>query len=268
MGPVTLLWQKVILGLVQGLTEFLPVSSSAHLILVPSFFRWEDPGLAFDVALHLGTLLAAVLYLREDLLSLATGVLRFSDESLAPRRRLLLNLILATVPGAIAGLLLEHKAEEAFRSPALIGWTLLGMGLAMGAGDRKGGGTRTAEEMTPLQALLIGAAQALALVPGVSRSGATITAALFLGLRRDEAARFSFLMAIPIIAGAGLLKMPQILHSVDKAGLAAGFAASALSGFLAIWLLLRYVRTRTYVPFVVYRVLLGLSVILGARFFL
>ncbi len=259
--------QKIILGVVQGLTEFLPVSSSAHLILIPNFFRWTDPGLAFDVALHLGTLAAAVVYLWEDLRNLALGVLRFSDESLAPQRRLLLNLVLATVPGAVAGLLLEHKAEEAFRSPALIGWTLLGMGLVLGAGDRKGGGTRTAAEISPAMALLIGAAQAFALIPGVSRSGATITTALFLGFRREEAARFSFLMAVPIIAGAGILKMPQILHAADKAGLAAGFIASALAGFVAIWLLMRYVQTRRYTPFVAYRVALGLSVLLGLRYF-
>jgi undecaprenyl-diphosphatase len=254
--------QKIFLGVIQGLTEFLPVSSSAHLVLIPRYFHWADPGLAFDVALHLGTLAAVVLFFRRDLIHLLEAALAPSDPSRAPARRLLVCLALATVPGALAGLLLEHKAETLFRSPVLIAWTLIGMGLLLGVADRFLSGRKTLEGMSWPLALLIGAAQSLALVPGISRSGITITMALAMGFRREESARFSFLMSVPIIAGAGLLKMKEILHAADKAGLLAGFSASALFGFAAIWLLMRYVQTRRYTPFVLYRCLLGVFVLI------
>ncbi len=240
-------FQKFFLGIVQGLTEFLPISSSAHLILVPSYFHWTDPGLAFDVALHLGTLLGVVVYFWRDLVRI--------------QRRLVGQLLLATIPGAIAGLLLEHKAETVFRDPLLIGLTLISMGLALLIADWFLGGMKTLDDMSAGAALALGVAQSAALIPGVSRSGVTITLALALGFRRTEAARFSFLMSIPVIAGAGLLKFHEILGAPDKLGLSVGFVAAAVSGFFAIWVLLRYVQNHRYTPFVLYRWALGAYVL-------
>jgi undecaprenyl-diphosphatase len=245
--------QPVILGVVQGLTEFLPISSSAHLILVPYFFGWEDQGLAFDVALHLGTLVAVLAYFWRD----------FRGMLVDPAERKTLGfLIIATIPGAVAGLLFEHKAETVFRSPPLIGWTLILLGVALGLADWLTRGDKKISDLTWKTALAIGLSQGFALIPGVSRSGITITTALALGLERREAARFSFLMSAPIIAGAGLLKMKAIMLSPDKLGLSAGFLCSAVAGFLAIWGLMTYVQTRRYTPFVVYRWILGLFVLL------
>ena len=259
--------QKLILGVVQGLGEFLPISSSAHLILVPRYFHWTDPGLAFDVALHLGTLAGAVIFFRNELLRLARAVLRPQDAALSSDRRMAVLLILATIPAAIAGVLMEHKAETVFRSPVLIAWALISLGVMLGGADILGKGTKSLNEMALATAFWIGAAQALALVPGISRSGITITTALFLGYRRDDAARFSFLLSIPIIAGAGVLKCHEIFRSPDKAGLALGFLGAAVTGFAAIHFLLRYVRTRRYTPFVVYRLLLGVFILVFASRF-
>jgi undecaprenyl-diphosphatase len=250
--------QAIVLGIVQGLTEFLPVSSSAHLILVPWLLKWqEDPGLAFDVVLHLGTLLALVIfYWREWLemvLSLANG-----DRV---RRRLLFLLIVASVPGAIIGVLLEKQAETIFRSPILISVTLATLGLILWAADAFGSKKRKIDDLTFVDALLIGLSQALAIIPGVSRSGATITTARFLGIDRPDAANFSFLMATPIIAGAGLLEARKFLHSGLTAQLGWGFAASAVFGLIAIVWLLSYVRTHTYRPFAIYRILLAVVVV-------
>jgi undecaprenyl-diphosphatase len=250
--------QAIVLGIVQGLTEFLPVSSSAHLILVPWLLKWQqDPGLAFDVVLHLGTLLALVIfYWREWLemvLSLANG-----DHV---RRRLLFLLIVASVPGAIIGILLEKQAETIFRSPVLIAVTLATLGLILWAADAFGSKKRKIDNLTLLDALLIGLSQALAIIPGVSRSGATITTARFLGIDRADAANFSFLMATPIIAGAGLLEARKFFHSGLTAQLGWGFAASAVFGLLAIVWLLSYVRTHTYRPFAIYRIVLAAVVV-------
>jgi undecaprenyl-diphosphatase len=259
--------QTLILGIVQGLGEFLPISSSAHLILVPRYMHWEDPGLAFDVALHLGTLLAVLLYFGKDLVRYVQALLRPSDPTLAADRKLVWLIAAATVPGAIAGLLLEHKAETLFRSPFLIACTLIGMGAVLGLADYLDRGDRTLLQITWPMAVALGLAQALALVPGVSRSGATITLALFMGIQRQEAARFSFLMSIPIIAGAGVLKFKEILLSPDKLALATGFTGAAISGFIAIWFLMRYVQRHRYTPFVLYRWALGAFVLLNlARF--
>jgi len=245
--------QSAVLGIVQGLTEFLPISSSAHLILIPYFFGWTDQGLAFDVALHLGTLVGVLAYFWKD----------FWEMLVAPAERKTLGfLVVATIPGAVAGLLFEHKVETAFRSPALIASALILMGVLLALADRLGKGEKMVSDLTWKTAALIGLSQALALVPGVSRSGITITTALVLGFQRREAARFSFLMSAPIIAGAGLLKFHAILLSPDKMALGAGFVCSALFGLLAIWALMRYVQTRSYMPFAVYRWILGLFVLL------
>jgi undecaprenyl-diphosphatase len=244
--------QSVVLGIVQGLTEFLPISSSAHLILIPYFFHWEDPGLAFDVALHLGTLVGVVGYFWQDLWDLI----------LAPaQRRTLGFLIVATVPGAVAGLLFEHKVETVFRSPHLIAWTLILLGVVLALADWYCKGEKKIPNLTWKTALAIGISQGLALVPGVSRSGITITTALAMGFERREAARFSFLLSVPIIAGAGLLKFKAILLSPNKMALGAGFLCSAIAGYFAIWALMKYVQTRSYLPFVVYRWVLGLSIL-------
>ena len=204
----TSLTQSLVLGIVQGLTEFLPISSSAHLILLPRFLGWTDPGLAFDVALHLGTLGGVLAYFWKDLWNIP--------------RKTIVFLTVATVPGAIAGLLLEHKAETVFRSPALIAGALILMGAALAVADWRGNGDKKISDLTLKKAILIGLAQGLALIPGVSRSGVTITTALAIGLERREAARFSFLLSIPIIAGAGMLKFKAILLSPGKMALAAG----------------------------------------------
>ena len=245
----------VALGLLQGLGEFLPISSSGHLIVVPWLLGWPPQGLAFDVALHLGTLGAVVAAFAGDWLRLVGSGLR----GLAKRAplaeadsRLLWLLLVATLPGAALGKLLEGWAETTFRSPALVAAMMALMGLLLLLADRRSGST-AADGMLLRDALLVGAAQAAALVPGVSRSGATISMALFLGYRRDEAARFSFLLAAPITFGAALLKVPHMLGSED-AGLAlVGMGVAAVAGFASIRLLLGWVRTRDYRIFVVYR---------------
>jgi len=250
-------FQAIVLGAVQGLTEFLPVSSSAHLILIPWLLRWQDPGLAFDVALHLGTLLALLVYYwREWLdmgLSLAVG-------NRLPRRLLYL-LIVASVPGAIIGVVLEKQAETIFRSPMLIGATMATLGLLLWVADWYGSKKRTIDDLTFLDAILIGLSQAFAIIPGVSRSGATITTARILGIDRADAANFSFLMATPIIAGAGMLEAPKLLHTGLAVQLGWGFAAATVFGLLAIAGLLRFLRAHTYKPFAVYRIVLAVIVI-------
>jgi undecaprenyl-diphosphatase len=249
--------RAIVLGILQGLGEFLPISSSGHLIVVPWLMGWPDSGLAFDVALHLGTLLAVALaFWRDWVRLLGAGIRGLAGGRLLgdPDARLLLYLALASIPGALAGLLLESRAETAFRSPGLVALMMALMGLVLGAADRRAGRSGGGEVVSLRDALLIGLAQALAIVPGTSRSGATISMALFLGHRREAAARFSFLLALPITFGAALVKVPDLLHGgVDLGPVVAGTLAAALSGLLAIRVLLAYVRTRTYGPFVAYR---------------
>jgi len=250
--------QAIVLGIVQGLTEFLPVSSSAHLILIPWLLKWrEDPGLAFDVVLHLGTLLALIVFYWREWLEMAMSLVN-GDRV---RHRLLFLLIVASVPGAIIGVLLEKQAETIFRSPVLIAVTLATLGLILWTADAFGSKKRKIGDLTLVDALLIGLSQALAIIPGVSRSGATITTARFLGIDRADAANFSFLMATPIIAGAGLLEARKFFHSGLTAQLGWGLAASAVFGLIAIVWLLRYVRTHTYRPFAIYRIVLAVIVV-------
>lgn len=250
-------FQAAILGVVQGLTEFLPVSSSAHLIIVPWLFGWSDPGLAFDVALHLGTLLALLVYYWREWLDM--GLSLASGNALP--RRLLFLLIIASVPGAIIGVLLEKQAETIFRSPLLIATSMATLGLILWIADAFGAKARRLEDLNVLDALLIGLSQALAIIPGVSRSGATITTARILGIERADAANFSFLMATPIIAGAGMLEMHKLFHSGLASQLGWGFAAAAVFGVLAIAGLITFVRTRTYRPFAIYRIALAALVV-------
>lgn len=250
--------RDVTLGIIQGLTEFLPVSSSAHLAIIPWLFGWHDPGLAFDVALHLGTLLALLIYYRQDWLAMIVSVFKGGREE----RRLLLLLIVASIPGAVFGLLFEKQAETVFRSPLLIAGMMTALGLLLWVFDRSRKLRRTVGDITLRDALLVGLSQAFAIIPGVSRSGVTITTALALRVRRDDAANFSFLMATPIIAGAGLIKAHELVKSGLDSALAAGFIASAVFGLLAISMLINYVRGRSYQPFVWYRIAFAVVVII------
>jgi undecaprenyl-diphosphatase len=260
--------QAFVLGLVQGLGEFLPISSSGHLIVVPWLLGWPDHGLAFDVALHLGTLAAVAFAFAGDWWRMGVAGMRglLRGRPLAdPESRLLWLLAAASVPGALAGLLLDNWAETTFRSPALVGLTMAVMGAVLFLADRRAAtgpaGAEAPLEVRTRDGLLIGLAQALAIVPGVSRSGATISAGLFLGHRREQAARFSFLLALPITFGASIVKVPKLLReTADLTPVLVGMATAAVFGFLAIRLLLAYVRTRDYRPFVFYRFAFALLV--------
>lgn len=257
-------FQALVLGIIQGLTEFLPISSSAHLALAPWLFGWRDPGLAFDVALHFGTLVAVLWYFRAEwgkLVASAVAILRKRRAESVEERRLVF-LILATIPGAIGGLLLEKKAETAFRAPALTACALIVMGIVLWAADRFSGMNRELGSMRWLDALLIGVSQVFALIPGVSRSGSTISTGRLLCFDRQSAAIFSFLMSMPIIAAAVVLKGPEVLRTTGFAvPLIVGVLAAAVSSWLAISILLRYVTRHSYGIFALYRVLLGVVVL-------
>jgi undecaprenyl-diphosphatase len=249
-------FQALVLGIVQGLTEFLPVSSSAHLTIIPWLLRWEDPGLSFDVALHLGTLLALLAFYWRDWLEILSSAITGQGEG----RRSVLLLIIASLPGAIFGLLFEKQAETVFRSPLLIAGAMATLGLILWFADSSRAQERRIGEISPLIAAAIGLSQAFALIPGVSRSGVTITVGRLFGLYRQDAANFSFLMATPIIAGAGLLKTREFFRSGFSAPLLLGFLASAVFGWLAIGALLRLLRSRSYEAFAWYRVIFGILV--------
>jgi undecaprenyl-diphosphatase len=263
--------QAILLGIVQGLTEFLPISSSGHLIVVPWLLGWQVQSLAFDVALHIGTLAAVLWAFAGDWWRIGTAALRGLREPRplqTPAARLLLSIALACVPAVIVGVLLQRWAESAFRSPALVGVTMAVMGALLLVADRRAEhGEGTVATVSYRDALLIGAAQALALVPGVSRSGSTISMALFLRYRREEAARFSFLLSTPITFAAAAREVPALLHTDASLGVVlAGILAAAVVGFAAIKGLLAYVRTRNYLPFVYYR--LALAALIAAVLFL
>jgi undecaprenyl-diphosphatase len=257
-------FQALVLGLIQGLTEFLPISSSAHLALAPWFFGWQDPGLAFDVALHFGTLVAVLWYFRKEwaeLIRAVISILRKRRVETVEEKRVVF-LILATIPGAVGGLLLEEKAETVFRAQTLTATALIVMGIILWAADRFSRMNRELPTMRWLDALLIGIAQVIALVPGVSRSGSTISAGRLLGFTRQSAAVFSFLMSMPIIAAAVVLKGPEVLrHGGINAPLVVGVLSAAVSSWLAIAILLRYVARHSYGIFALYRVVLGVVVL-------
>ena len=247
--------QALVLGIVQGLGEFLPISSSAHLIVVPWLVGWPDHGLPFDVALHVGTLAAVVYAFRGDWWRIISAALRglVHGRPGEGEGRLFWLIVLASIPGAVAGLALGEAAETSFRSPLLIAVTLSVVGTILLLADRRASSGEERRRVSVMDALLIGSAQALAIVPGVSRSGSTISMALFLGYRREEAARFSFLLATPIIFGAALVKVPHLLHAGQRGPILVGIAAAAIVGLAAIRILLAYVRTGDYRPFVYYR---------------
>jgi undecaprenyl-diphosphatase len=257
--------QILVLALVQGLTEFLPVSSSAHLILVPVLTGWQDQGLAFDVALHLGSLTAVLVYFRHDILTMTQSWTR----SLVSRRldadaRLAWAVVLGTIPVGLAGLAFEDIIEDTLRSPLYMAAGLIVFGLVLGWADWKHRGQRNERQLTWKDVVLIGVAQALALLPGTSRSGITITAALFLGLSRDAAARFSFLLSIPVIAIAcGLMTVDLIQQGgdTDWSAMLAGTVMSGASAYLCIHYFLGFIKRIGMQPFVVYRIALGLILI-------
>ena len=261
-------FQALILGLLQGLAEFIPVSSSAHLVLAPWVFGWQDPGLAFDVALHVGTLIALLWYFRAEwlrLLSSALVVVRTRSLQ-GPEERRLAYLVVGTIPGGIAGVLFERKADEAFRAPVLVASALIVMGILLWLVDLVAPTRRALAGMRWRDAILIGIAQAFAIVPGVSRSGATITAGRALQLDRESAAVFSFLLSMPIIAGAAAHEMPRLLHAGITAPLLIGMVSAALSGWFAIAVVLRYVKRHSYGAFALYRVVLGALVLALAAY--
>jgi undecaprenyl-diphosphatase len=260
-GGVTLtIFQAVVLGLVQGLGEFLPISSSAHLVLVPWLFHWQDPGLTFDVALHFGTLIAVILYFWKDWIKLISH--GFTDIH-SHEGRLFWYLVAACIPGAIVGYLLESKAETIFRSPLLIGVMLIIMGIFLYWADRRSAKNTAIEDISFSTSLLIGISQALAIIPGVSRSGITMTTGLLTGLKRESAARFSFLLSTPIIFGAALVKLPDVVSnpSLLNASFLIGMAVAGITGIASIGFLLRYVRSKNFLPFTWYRFALGILVI-------
>lgn len=251
-----------LLALIQGLTEFLPVSSQAHLVLWSLFGGTAYQGLDFDIVLHAGSLLAVVVYFRAELKRMARDWLgQLSGRGATADSRLAWWIIIGTVPAGALGLMLKDLAEHALRAPWIMGAALVGFGLILGLADWKGRGTRDEHSLDLKDVLVIGFAQALALIPGTSRSGITMTAALFLGLSRDAAARFSFLLAVPVIAAATLLGVLDLAGNgaaTDWRPLLVGFVVSAVSAYTCIHWFLAFIRRIGMQPFVVYRVILGL----------
>lgn len=256
--------QAIALGVIQGLSEFLPISSSAHLTLAPWLLGWEDPGLAFDVALHLGTLIAVLWYFRTEwaaLIRAAFGIIT-TGRIETPEKRRVIYLIIATIPGAIGGYLLQSQAESAFRSPQLIATALIAVGIVLWLVDKLVDQRRVLGEMRWIDALLIGLSQVIALIPGVSRSGSTMTTSRGLRFDRESATEFSFLMSMPIIAAAIIVEGPKALHEGGLTNeLMSGVVASAISGWLAISILMRYVSRHSYGVFAFYRVVIGLGIL-------
>ena len=271
------LFQAIVLAIVQGLTEFLPVSSSAHLILIPKLLHWPDQGLAFDVALHAGTLIAVVVYFFRDWVELALAGLGLhfpsgaSVEQVQHNRRMFWYLVAATIPGAIVGFLFEKKIEEYLRDPRPIALAMIGVALLMWYAEYVSKLERGMDRLGFADAMTIGVAQSTALFPGVSRSGITITTGLFRGMTREAAARFSFLLSTPLIAGAAAKELPGLIKlrhtgqlDLPISTLAISIAVSAIVGYLVIAFFLRYLQTRTLKIFIYYRILFGIVILLLA----
>lgn len=255
--------QAVVLGLIQGLTEFLPISSSAHLRILPEIFGWGDPGAAFTAVIQIGTELAVLLYFRKDIWRIATTWIRSLYQ---PEYRGHLDarmgwyVIVGSLPIVVLGVLLKDVIEQDFRSLWIIGTTLIVLGLILGLADRIGGTDRQIKNLTMRHAIYMGLAQAAALIPGVSRSGATLSAGRLLGYDREAATRFAFLLAIPAVVGAGIFELKDIGQTDNPYGWGPTITATVVSfvvGYAAIAWLLRYVSTHSYTPFVLYRVGLG-----------
>lgn len=261
------LWFAVVLGIVQGLTEFLPVSSTAHLRITPALFHMEDPGAAFTAVIQLGTLVAVIIYFRKDLIAMVKGLLKGPS---SPEARLAFFLVVGTIPIGLAGIALKKLITGDARSLYVVGAALIVVGIVMLVIDRRARQARQIGSLTYTDALIVGCAQACALIPGVSRSGSTISAGLALGLKREDAARFSFLLSIPAIGAAGVFELPEALGHVTTGSvvpLAVATLVSGLVGYASIAWLLKFLRTRTFAGMVVYRVALGttLLVLITAR---
>jgi undecaprenyl-diphosphatase len=253
--------QIIILSLLQGFTEFLPISSSAHLILPSQIFGWADQGLAFDVATHIGTLAAVMLYFRRDIVAITQGWLTSGfSRQMDANARLAWAIVIATIPAGLVGLLYNDWIESNLRSSEVIAYSTIGFGLLLLAADRMASEHKDIVQMTLIAALVIGIFQAFALIPGTSRSGITITAALFLGFQRQSAARFSFLISIPLILAAGLLKTKELAEQaaqVDWAEIGLAAFISAVSAYVCIYFFLAMINRIGMLPFVVYRLALG-----------
>lgn len=269
------LLHAIVLGIIQGITEFLPISSTAHLIVIPMALGWDDGGLTFDIALHVGTLAAVLLYFFRDwvqILAQGFGLSIGHDPALSKNRGLLWLLVLGSIPAGIIGYLFEKQAEHSLRSPYVIGTTTIAIGIVMWIADRAGRRQRDLGHVRGGDALAIGAAQALAVIPGVSRSGVTISAGLFCNLDRPAAARFSFLLLTPVTAGAAGKKLWDVMrHGAGipadmHTAFLAGMLASAISGILVIGFLMKYLRRRTLSAFVWYRIIFGIIVFALAVF--
>jgi undecaprenyl-diphosphatase len=271
------LWQAIILAVVQGLTEFLPISSSAHLILIPDLLHWQDPGLAFDVALHVGTLAAVLLYFFRDWIQLTLCGLGFhypqraSQEMVKHSQRLFWYLVAATIPGALVGFLFEHWIDQNLRNPVPIACAMIAIALVMWYAESVARLDRRIEQISFGDSMTIGTSQALALFPGVSRSGITISTGLFRGMTREAAARFSFLLSTPLIAGAAAKELPKLLKlrhagevGIPQSTILIGILISAVVGFVVIAFFLKYLQTRTLKVFIYYRIAFGLVILLLA----
>jgi undecaprenyl-diphosphatase len=257
------LLKAVVLGTIQGLTEFLPISSSAHLRIYPELFGWGDPGAAFTAVIQIGTELAVLIFFRKDIWRIASTWLRSLVE---PEYRGHLDarmgwfIIIGSLPIVVLGVLLKDVIEQDFRNLWIVGTTLIVLGVVLGIADRVSSDDREIRQITLKDSVLMGAAQALALIPGVSRSGATISMGRFLGFQREAATRYAFLLAIPAVVGAGLFELKEIPGGDNTYGWGPTIVATVVSfviGYAAIAWLLRYVTTHSYTPFVIYRVVLG-----------
>jgi undecaprenyl-diphosphatase len=259
----------VILAAVQGVTEFLPISSSGHLVLVPIFLGWPDQGQMIDVAVHVGTLLAVMVYLYRDVGAMLAGIGRAMKGRRDAGARLFMLLVIGTIPVVGAGLALHHYAPDMFRDLQVIAWATIGFGLLLWLADQVGMTVRRVEHLGVFDVILIGVAQCLALIPGTSRSGITMTAARFIGMERPDAARFSLLLSIPTIIAAGTLSGIDIYQSGNAQLAADAFVAAGLAfifALIAIALMMAWLRRASFTPFVVYRILLGgllLAVVYG-----
>lgn len=267
---MTIIWASI-LGAIQGITEILPISSSAHLVLFPWFTGMPDQGLAFDVALHLGSLFAIIIAFRDEWLKLLKEGVKLAGNKLKPRnhsQKMVYYIILATIPGALAGYFLESIAETTFRSPYIIVFTLVFYGLILLWAEKKGEKAKSFSDISLKDALTVGVAQALAIVPGTSRSGVTISAGLFSGLKKEEAAKFSFMLSAPIILGAGLVKVPDIpVTELASLYFWAGLVSSLVFALLSIRFILKFVKTKSYGWFTAYRIALAtiILIVLFAR---
>lgn len=261
-------FQAVILGIIQGITEFLPISSSGHLVLTPWLFVWEDPGLSFNVALHFGTLIAVLAYFWRDWLEIFASVKNKLLKKTKNKKKSKYNsstlwlLVIATIPGILAGYFFNDYAETVFRNPLLIAFTLVIFGLLLYMADRQSKTARDISELSLVDSVVIGLAQAIAIIPGVSRSGVTITAGLMQGLDRKSAARFSFLLSTPVILGATVFQAKNFFASSIGMAEILGIAAAAVSGYFAIFGLLRFVEGVGYRVFFWYRLFLGMVILL------